>query len=81
MKNYIHSHTHRWLIALIQLLGIYTPNFNLSGPLITFWQSKQLPTDMAMVTTAQVLITVSRLLTDDVPNLNLIGHLISSWQL
>ena len=55
-------------------------NFNMIGPLISFWQSKQLPIDVAIIPYPQVVHNRNPVTSDRVPNFSLIGHLISSWQ-
>ena len=47
----LHSLPHMWLIIFTLLLGDHMPNFSLIGPLISFWQPKQLPMGVADHTT------------------------------
>ena len=42
-------HTHMWLIMLLRVLGDHTPNFGLTGHLVSFGQPEPLSMGVAMI--------------------------------
>ena len=46
-----------------RVLGDHMPNFSLSGPLISFWQLKQLPMGVAMTKTHPHVVNIPHLVT------------------